>query len=69
MRTIRAHQGETLDQICYRTFGVTAGITEQVLDLNPGIAELGPSLPQGTPVQLPDTSPQPQRTSTVQLWD
>ncbi|EPC02409.1 tail protein X [Litchfieldella anticariensis FP35 = DSM 16096] len=68
-RTVYAHQRDTLDAICHRVFGQTAGITEQVLELNPGIAELGPVLPQGTPVRLPDITQQPQRTKTVQLWD
>ncbi|MEQ4541133.1 MAG: tail protein X [Billgrantia sp.] len=68
MRTVRAHQGETLDQLCYRILGVTAGVTEQVLRLNPGLAELGPVLPEGTPVKLPEGQPVQPRTKTVQLW-
>lgn len=68
-RTVHAHQHDTLDAICHRMFGQTAGITEQVLELNPGIAELGPVLPQSTPVRLPDITRQPQRPATVQLWD
>lgn len=68
-RIVYAHQHDTVDAICHRAFGQTAGITEQVLELNPGIAEHGPVLPHGTPVTLPDTTRQPQRTQTVQLWD
>lgn len=68
-RTVHAQQHDTIDAICYRVFGRTAGITEQVLALNPGIADLGPTLPHGTAVLLPDIAPQPQRTPTVQLWD
>lgn len=68
-RTEHAQQYDTLDAICYRVFGRTAGVTEQVLELNPGMADLGPILPQGTPVTLPDSPPLPQRTGIVQLWD
>ncbi|MBZ9576719.1 tail protein X [Modicisalibacter sp. MOD 31.J] len=68
-RIVHAHQREPLDALCYRVFGRTAGITEQVLTLNPGLAELGPALPQGTPVMLPDDPIPPQRTDVVQLWD
>lgn len=68
MTTVRAHQGETLDQLCYRTIGRTAGVTEQVLQLNPGLADLGPILPQGTAVKLPETIVENRKIDTVQLW-
>lgn len=68
-RTERAQQGDTIDAICHRRFGRTAGVTERVLAMNPGIAELGALLPQGTRVRLPDDAPEPtQRTPRVQLW-
>ncbi|WP_439652450.1 tail protein X [Morganella morganii] len=35
---IIALQGETLDALCYRVTGQTAGIVEQALELNPGLA-------------------------------
>lgn len=66
--TVRAEQGDTLDAICWRHYGRTAGVVEQVIDANPGLAELGPILPHGTAVQLPDITTQQQR-KTVQLWD
>lgn len=66
---VYAHQREPLDALCYRVFGHTAGVTEQVLTLNPGLADLGPILPQGTPVAIPDTAPRRRRTDTLQLWD
>ncbi|MCE8002525.1 tail protein X [Billgrantia ethanolica] len=68
MQTVRAHQGETLDALCHRVLGTTAAVTEQVLQLNPGLAELGPILPEGTPVKLPDAPPQPERRDVIQLW-
>lgn len=68
MATVRAAQGDTLDLICWRHYGRTTGVVEQVLEANPGLARLGPILPHGTLVQLPEIATQPQR-QTVQLWD
>jgi len=60
----------TLDAICWRVFGRTDRITEQALALNPGLAALGPVLPAGTPVTLPDAAEvAPQVRDTVSLWD
>ena len=67
MRT-RAMQGETVDMICQRIYGRTAGVTEAVMEANPGLADLGAVLPHGIEVELPDTPPQP-AVQRVQLWD
>ncbi len=65
-----ARQGDTLDAICWRVFGRTAGITEQVLTLNPDAVALGPVLPAGTPVILPDAiDAAPRVLQTINLWD
>ncbi|QNT25269.1 tail protein X [Ralstonia solanacearum] len=66
---VRAIQGDTIDAICLRVYGRTASVTEAVLAANPGIADLGPILPHGTELVLPDISPQQQAAQTVQLWD
>jgi phage tail protein X len=65
-----ARDGETLDAICWRELGRTGGVVEQSLALNPGLADLGPALPAGTEVTLPDPAQlaQPVR-ETVKLWD
>lgn len=70
MRVI-ANQGDTVDQICQRHYGYTAGITEQVYAANHGLAELGPILPLGTAVTLPDLPTKPAETTRqlVNLWD
>lgn len=69
---VYARQGDTLDLLCWRHLGRTAGVVEQALELNPGLCELGSILPHGTAVRLPD----PTTTTTaanvrplVQLWD
>lgn len=65
-----AQAGETVDAICWRVLGRTAGVTEQVLEANPGLADLGAQLPGGTQVTLPDRAQTalPVR-QTVKLWD
>jgi phage tail protein X len=66
---VRALQGETLDALCQRVLGRTASVTEAALVANPGLADLGPVLPQGYPVHLPDTAQTAQSvTGQVQLW-
>lgn len=65
---VYAEQGDTVDQICLRYMAATQGVTEQVYGLNPGLAELGPFLPQGTRIILPDAIQQPE-TQTFNLWD
>ncbi|MGR6871254.1 tail protein X [Pseudomonas sp. HK3] len=49
----RSVQGETISSICYRYYGKTKGIVEQVLEVNSTLAEHGPILPIGTIVELP----------------
>ena len=66
----RAHQGETLDALCLRVLGRTAGVVESALAANPGLAELGPVLPLGTAVRLPAATVATQtETALVQLWN
>lgn len=65
---VRALQGDTVDALCWRHYGRTAGVTEQVLDANPGLAEHGAVLPMGLEVELPDQPTQPVKRR-VQLWD
>ncbi len=65
-----ARAGETVDEVCWRTLGHTRDVTEQVLELNPGLADHGPRLPAGLDIHLPppDQSAAPRRES-VKLWD
>lgn len=67
MRVI-AHQGETLDAVCWRVLQCTAGVTEAALAANPGLADDGPILPQGRRIDLPDRPTVP-RIQPIQLWD
>lgn len=68
--TIRSIEGDTLDLICWRELGRTAGVVEAALEANPGLADLGPVLPMGTPVELPELAiVQVETRDVVQLWD
>lgn len=69
MTTVIANQGDTVDAICWRYYGRTAGVTEAILDANPGLADLGPVIPHGTAVSLPDAAPQAEQRQVVNLWD
>ncbi|WP_062731844.1 tail protein X [Sphingobium abikonense] len=65
-----ALDGETVDAICWRKLGRTKDVTEQVLQLNPGLSALGPNLPAGTIVVLPEPAQlAPAMRETVNLWD
>jgi len=67
---VSALQGDTLDLICWRHLGATAEVTEQALELNRDLAALGPVLPEGRIVILPDAAPAASATrETVNLWD
>ncbi|MDO9068184.1 MAG: tail protein X [Azonexus sp.] len=66
---VRAQQGDTLDSLCWRHLGSSAAV-EAALELNPGLAALGPILPNGQPVTLPDAAPIATAGKTLlQLWD
>lgn len=69
--TATALQGDTLDRICWRVLGTTeGGVVEQAYALNPGLAALGTTLPEGTPVTLPDPPPAAAvALQTINLWD
>lgn len=64
----RTGQREVLDVVCRRSYGDESDYVEAVLEANPGLAKLGPVLPFGTAIVLPEietVSEQP----VVTLWD
>ncbi len=67
--TVRAFQNDTVDALCWRHYGRTAGVTEAVLEANPGLADYGPILPQGLPVQMPEAQAAAPQRQMVNLWD
>ena len=65
-----AHQGDSLDALLYRHLGTSDGL-ETIYADNPGLATLGPILPMGTRVTLPELASVQSRENTtlIQLWD
>lgn len=64
----RTKPGDMLDAICHDYYGERAGATELVLEANPGLAKLGPVIPDNTVIELP-ALPEPEDDSVVTLWD
>ncbi|MCL2656151.1 MAG: tail protein X [Betaproteobacteria bacterium] len=70
-RIVRAEQNDTLDALVFRHLGGAAGLVEQTLALNRGLAARGILLEEGAQIVLP-TEPETLQGSvktTVQLWD
>lgn len=65
---VLAQQGDTVDALCWRYFGRTESVLEQVYANNAGLADVGAILPHGFPVELPEL-PSSAVRETVQLWD
>ena len=65
---VRSVQGDTIDLICYRYYGRTAGVTEQVIEANPQLVNIGAVLPNGTEIELPVQTATPEKTM-ISLWD
>ena len=66
---VRANQSDTVDALCWRFYGRTAGVTEAVLEANPGLADHGPILPQGLVVNMPEAKASAPQRQMVNLWD
>jgi len=66
---VRANQNDTVDALCWRHYGRTAGVTEAVLEANPGLADHGPILPQGLVVNMPEVQANAPQRQMVNLWD
>jgi phage tail protein X len=65
-----ASEGDTADLIAWRVYGTQgARVVEQLLEANPGLAELGAELPAGTVVKLPDLVDTQGDQGGVKLWD
>lgn len=63
---VRAREHDTLDALCHRHLGRTAGTVEATLDASPGLAKRAADLGAGEPVRLiaaPKAAKQ-----LIQLW-
>lgn len=67
---VHARQDDTLDALCWRHLGRTAGVVEAALQANDGLAALGVVLPHGHPVDLPEpVADAAAQRPLIQLWD
>ncbi|BET28507.1 tail protein X [Wolbachia pipientis] len=60
-------ENEMLDLICWKHYGFTDGIVEEVLLKNPGLAEYW-SLPAGLKIKLPVVQ-KPVQKSKLKVWE
>ncbi|MFJ5480873.1 MULTISPECIES: tail protein X [Pectobacterium] len=63
---VKALQGDTVDQLCYRHYGRTDGVTEAVIAANPGLSNTL-FLAAGQSVEMPDAV-EANEPQTIQLW-
>jgi phage tail protein X len=68
-KVIVTGDGDALDLICYREYGVQAGAVERVLEVNPAIRDVAHRLPRGVQITLPDLANILPAGTTPRLWD
>ena len=68
-KTYTTRQGETVDIACLNHYGRTSVVVETVLAVNPGLAALGPLLPLGTEILMPDMPSVSAERRLTSLWD
>lgn len=68
MRRVTSREGDMVDLIAWTAYGHREGTAEAVLAANPGLGGLGPVLPAGIEIALPDLSPPP-APRQVRLWE
>jgi phage tail protein X len=61
--------GDMVDEIAQARYGATAGIVEAIYAANEGLADLGPVLPAGVTIILPDLTAQQKVATRVKLWE
>lgn len=65
-KTYVTRDGDMLDDICWQHYGNEA-VVQQVLEANPGIADMGAVLPSGVRLVLPDVV-LAKTENVVSLW-
>lgn len=68
--TYQTREGDVLDAVCAAHYGTEnlSYIMTQVLEANPGLADVGAVYPSGLLITLPDLAP-PVQESAFRLWD
>lgn len=65
--TYRTSQGDVLDAICLSELGSEAHVPA-VLDINPGLAALGPVYEAGVVITLPEIDSSAVVVGEIRLW-
>ena len=68
-QTYTTREGDALDLICLREYGIQAGAVEQVLESNPHIKMDAHRLPAGLTLILPNIDAAKLQSGAVRLWD
>ena len=61
--------GDALDLIAYREYGVSSNATEMLMDYNYRVADKAHPMDAGTIVLLPEYAPPRPLSSIIRLWD
>ena len=70
MQTYSTREGDVLDEIVWRHYGVTnSAMLRQVFAANPTLAEQPAVMPAGVSIVLPDIEQPAEETAGVSLWD
>lgn len=67
---VKALEGDTVDSLCFRYYGTTQGVTEKVLDANPGLCQQV-FLDAGQEVEMPEPEKKKREmilTHCVHIW-
>lgn len=68
MMKVPAIDGETLDQLVWRTTSRASPVVEQVLAANPNLADAGTFLRRGQIILIPASANRSAPVPMVQLW-
>lgn len=69
MQTYKTSEGDVLDEVLWRQYGKgSSEILRTVFDANFGLADLGPILPAGVEIVLPDIVNPTAISESVSLW-
>lgn len=63
----RTKNGDVVDAIAWKVYG-RDGMAVAIYEANPGLADLGPVLPAGLLIALPDAPVVPPAAPAVRLW-
>lgn len=70
MQTYSTRDGDVLDEIVWRHYGVAnTAMVRQVIAANPTLADQPAVMPAGVSIILPDIQQPSEETAGVSLWD